>query len=304
VAGAGILHGGRFICQPLVTTRVPHRPALKSRSGAVMAGRMSRVTFPARRLAVALALCVVVAPAFGAGCPKSEPASAAHSDDRYAKVQQALNARVAAIHDVAVEGSIADPTGQTLRFRYAMQQPSFMAGELLAPDGSRARAFIFDGKHLAIVDDGTRTIVRQDLSTNEEQMLLTLHQVFSPFVCEGWRPPLLKPTGVTTTADGDTVVLTVPVGEGGVKEQRVVLRSSGAFVSRQTIGDDGAVLMETTVLEDATDTGTGLAFPVKWAMKEGASRGTVTLSSWQVNAGVDAARFDTRAPAGYTERQP
>jgi len=264
-------------------------PSVTSRSG-----RLSHCV-------VALALAVV--PVVTAGCPKPD-APAADGAARYAQVQEALNKRVAAIHDVAVEGQIVDPTGQTLRFRYAMQQPSFTAGELLAPDGSRARAFIFDGKHLAIVDDGTRTVVRQDLSVNEEQMLLTLHQVFSPFVCEGWRPPLLKPTGVTATPDGDKVVLTVPVGEGGVKEQRVVLEGSGVFVSRQTIGDDGAVLMETTVLENATDAGTGLAFPVKWSMKEGGSRGTVSLSAWKVNAGVDAARFDTAAPAGYTERQP
>jgi outer membrane lipoprotein-sorting protein len=254
--------------------------------------------------ALTLAFALAAGPILTTGCPKSEPTTAADGAARYAQVQEALDKRVAAIHDFAVEGSIVDPTGQTLRFRYAMQQPSFMAGELLAPDGSRARAFIFDGKHLAIVEDGTRTIVRQDLSTNEEQMLLTLHQVFSPFVCEGWRPPLLKSTGVTATPDGDKVVLTVPVGEGGVKAQRVVLEGSGAFVSRQTIGDDGAVLMETTVLENATDKATGLAFPVKWAMKEGESRGTVSLSAWQVNAGVDATRFDTRAPSGYTERQP
>lgn len=256
----------------------------------------------ARCIAFALAITLVVVMT---GCPKSETAATATDGAaRYAQVQEALNKRVAAIHDIAVEGQIVDPNGQTLRFRYAMQQPSFTAGELLAPDGSRTRAFVFDGKHLAIVDDGTRTVVRQDLSTNEEQMLLTLHQVFSPFVCEGWRPPLLKATGVRAMVDGDRVVLTVSVGEGGVKESRVVLDGSGAFMSRQTIGDDGAVLMETTVLESATDKGTGLVFPVKWSMKEGGSQGTITLSTWQVNAGVDVARFDTRAPAGYTERQP
>ena len=238
------------------------------------------------------------------GCAKTDVATVDDGAARYAKVQEALNRRVAAIHDVAVEGQIVDPTGQTLRFRYAMQQPSFTAGELLAPDGSRIRAFVFDGRHLAVVDDGTRTVMRQDLSLNEEQMLLTLHQVFSPFVCEGWRPPMLKPSGVTATSDGDRVVLTVPVGEGGVKEQRVVLEASGAFVSRQTIGDDDAVLVETTVLESATDPGTGLIFPVRWRMKEGESRGTVSLGAWKVNAGVDATRFDTRTPAGYTDRQP
>ena len=261
-------------------------------------GRLSRCV-------VAIALAVVSVPfVVMMGCAKTDVLTVDDSAARYAKVHEALNRRVAAIHDVVVEGQIVDPTGQTLRFRYAMQQPSFTAGELLAPDGSRIRAFIFDGRHLAVIDDGTRKVMRQDLSLNEEQMLLTLHQVFSPFVCEGWRPPMLKPSGVTATSDGDRVVLTVPVGEGGVKEQRVVLEASGAFVSRQTIGDDDAVLVETTVLESATDPGTGLIFPVKWRMKEGESRGTVSLGAWKVNAGVDATRFDTRTPAGYTDRQP
>jgi len=269
---------------------------------------MSFVTARSGRLShcvVAVALAVVSVPFVATmGCTKNDVPAVHDGAARFAKVQEALNRRVASIHDIAVEGQIVDPAGQTLRFRYAMQQPSFTVGELLAPDGSRVRAFIFDGRHLAVVDDVTRTVMRQDLSLNEEQMLLTLHQVFSPFVCEGWRPPMLKPSGVTATPDGDRVVLTVPVGEGGVKEQRVVLEASGAFVSRQTIGDDDAVLVETTVLENATDPGTGLIFPVKWRMKEGESRGTISLGAWKVNAGVDATRFDTRTPAGYTERQP
>lgn len=247
-----------------------------------------------------------------AACPKgpaaAEAPTPAESAALYAQTQEALNKRLAAIHDVDVDGVITDAAGQTLRFRYAMQQPSFTAGELLGPDGTRARAFIFDGKHLAIVDDTTKTVVRQDLSQNEEQMLLTLHQVFSPFVCEGWRPPLLKPTGVTAVVDGagdgNTIALTVAVGEAGVKHQRVVLGKGGAFVAKQTVADDGRVLSETTVLESATDAATGLSFPVKWSMLDGGDKGTVALSAWKVNAGVPAARFDTRTPAGYTERTP
>lgn len=227
-----------------------------------------------------------------------------HDAEAYAKLQTSLNARTGAIHDIAVEGSIVDDAGQTLGFRYAMQQPRFMAGELLGPDGRRLRAFIFDGTHLAIVDDTSKTTVRKDLSVNEETMLFTLHQVFSPFVCEGWRPPLLKATGVTAIPDGERLTVIVPVGEGGVKEQRLVMSKSGAFVSRQTLGDDGTVLASTTVVEDATDTATGLVVPTKWAMLEGGSRGTITLSRWHINAGVDAARFLTTTPAGYSEQKP
>lgn len=239
-------------------------------------------------------------------CPKSEAPAATPADSSalYAQAQAALNARLGAIHDVDVEGQIVDPSGQTLRFRYAMQQPAFTAGELLGPDGVRARAFIFDGKHLAMVDDASKTVARQDLSVDEQNMLLTLHQVFSPFVCEGWRPPLLKPHGVIAVAEGDQVVLTVPVGVGGVKHQRVVLGPKGAFLSKQTMADDGAVLAETVVLDSATDDKTGLSFPIRWSLLEGGAKATVTLSGWKVNAGVPAARFDTATPSGYTEPTP
>jgi hypothetical protein len=298
----------RSICQFSAVTPRSQRPRLKIRVDTAMRRAMHAdvsltVSWwsawrPWCRVFTLAALAVVASSCERASGPP------VHDAEAYAKLQASLNARVGAIHDVAVEGSIVDDAGQTLGFRYAMQQPRFMAGELLDKEGRRLRAFLFDGKHLAIVDDAQKTTVRHDLSVSEETMLLTLHQVFSPFVCEGWRPPLLKVSGVTAIPDGERLTVTVPVGEGGVKEQRLVLGRSGAFVSRQSIGDDGTVLTSTTVLDSATDAGTGLIFPIKWAMQEGESRGTITLSRWHINAGVDAARFATTTPVGYSEQRP
>jgi hypothetical protein len=162
-----------------------------------------------------------------AGCPRGDVTTT--GPEVFTAIQGALNKRLEAVHDVSVEGSITDPAGTTLGFRYAMQQPAFSVGELLDPDGKRLRAFAFDGKYLAVVDDGSKTVLRQDLTLNEEQMLLTLHQVFAPFVCEGWRPPLLKAKGTTASRTGDVVTLTVPVGEGGVKQQVVRLKADGTL---------------------------------------------------------------------------
>jgi outer membrane lipoprotein-sorting protein len=236
---------------------------------------------------------------FSASCNKP---AAPTSEALFASVMQTQNKRLEAVHDVDVEGHIESGDGHKLRFRYAMQQPAFSAGELLSPEGARTRAFIFDGKTLAVVDDGTKTITRNDLSADEEQMLLTLHAVFSPFVCEGWRPPLLKPNGTTATQHNDEVVLSTAVGVEGVKLQRVSLAKDGAFIGKETIADDGSVVGSTTVLESITDPATGLRFPKQWKMLEDGTSGTITLTSWRINEGVDASRFATTVPVGFTER--
>ena len=237
------------------------------------------------------------------GCPR--PADVTTEGPAvFAAVQGALNKRLEVVHDVAVEGHIKDPAGTILGFRYAMQQPAFSVGELLGPDGAPMRTFVFDGSQLVVIDHASRTLLRQDLSHDEEQMLLTLHQVFAPFVCEGWRPPLLKATGTLASRTGDVVTLTVPVGEGGVKHQVVRVKADGSFIDKSTVADDGAVLAGTTVLASVVDPGTGLSFPTRWDMQEGGERGTITLTKTAINQGVQAARFATTLPAGYTERTP
>ena len=217
----------------------------------------------------------------------------------------ALGRRLAAVRDYSLEGLVEEEaTRQQLRFRYAMQQPSFSSGELFDAAGARARAFVFDGKVLAIVDDGTKTVTRRDLSGNEEQMLLALHEIFSQFVCEGWRPPLIKPQGTLGVVEGDRWVLTVPIVDEVLHSQRLVLRKDGAFVKKELLDDRGVAAATTAVVEEWIDPETGLAFPRVWSHTERGATQRVTLTSMAVNAGVDAARFSTATPAGYADRAP
>jgi outer membrane lipoprotein-sorting protein len=249
------------------------------------------------RSLAALSLLVVLA----AGCTRAPP-----QNDSAVVVAAALaswNQRLAAVHDYAVEGEVGDvATKQTLRFRYAMQQPSFSAGELLDATGARARAFVFDGKVLAIVDDATKTVTRQDLSQNEEQMLFTLHEIFSQFVCEGWRPPLIKPQGTTGLRQENHIVLSIPIVDDALASQRLLLKDDGAFVSKELLDKSGRAVSSTRVLEEVVDDGTKLSFPKRWSHTEGASTQEVTLSKIAVNQGVDAQRFSTELPAGFTLR--
>ena len=197
-----------------------------------------QLTLPAQRSRLAFMLGVTASVLVLAACPRAAEATT-EGPAVFAAVQGALNKRLEIIHDVAVEGSIKDPAGTTLGFRYAMQQPAFSVGELLGPDGAPMRTFVFDGSQLVVIDHATRTLLRQDLSHDEEQMLLTLHQVFAPFVCEGWRPPLLKATGTLASRTGDVVTLTVPVGEGGVKHQVVHVKPDGSFIDKADFSREG-----------------------------------------------------------------
>jgi len=256
------------------------------------------------RFVSALAVSVVVF----TGCPKPEKAdgidggavtSTTGTDGALQKVQAQLAARLEAVHDYDVEGNVVAADGQHLRFRYAMQQPTFMAGEFLNDAGVRTRAFVFDGKVLAVIDDVTKTVARHDLSGNEEQLLLTLHETFSSFVCEGWRPPLLRPTGTVASVVGDTVELTVPINAMGLSRSVVVVDSDGAFVGKRSVAEGEVVVASVTVTKSEVDAATKLKFPTVWEQLDGGQRATTTLTSWKVNAGIAADRFSTAIPAGY-----
>lgn len=269
------------------------------------AARRSPAPLVARASLVAVAVVAVVVAGLS-GCPKKDEDAAPAVVDDAAIVQDALagqNTRLSAVRDYALEGEVTDvDSKQTLRFRYAMQQPRYSVGELLDASGNRSRAFVFDGRLLAIVDDATKTVSRQDLSSDEQQMLFALHEIFSQFVCEGWRPPLVKPQGTTGTRAGNTIVLAVPIVDEQLALQRLTLRDDGAFVKKELIDKHGQVVTSTTVLEDVVDDGTKLAFPKRWRHTENGSTQEVTLTKVAINAGVDPTRFSTATPAGFTDR--
>jgi hypothetical protein len=239
--------------------------------------------------------------------PRPTPSSAVvGSDVVVASALDVLGKRLTPVRDYAVEGEVFDRTSkQRLRFRYAMKQPGSSAGELIDPaTGTRQRAFVFDGATLAIVDDATKTVTRRDLSSQPEQMLVSLHQIFSQFVCEGWRPPLVKAEGALGVADRGTWTLTIPIVDEVLNSQRLILRTDGSFVKKELVDDRGVVVASTTVIEDWKDPGTGVVFPKSWTHTERGSTQQVTLTAMAVNAGVDLARFSTAVPAGYADRGP
>ena len=261
-----------------------------------------RTTFRGRVLVLML-LCSVMAD--GVGC-SGKPQSEREDPAVLTAALGAIQHRMAQVRDYELEGSVEDvASGQTLRFRYAMQQPQLAAATIVG-----ARSFVFDGKVLAVFDEADKSAVRRDLSGNEQTLLLTLHEIFSQFVCEGWRPPLLKPQGtrafVSTDKDGDRWQLRVPIEDAKLAENRIVLRAPGGdFVSREVVDKAGAVVFSTRVLEEYLDPATGLRFPRAWEVSSPAGGGTqrVRLEKITVNGGIAAERFRTEIPAGFTEKK-
>ena len=250
------------------------------------------------------------------GCTREvpgDPPVAAADGAVVASALAAWSQRLAVIRDYAVEGEVKDAaTGQSMRFRYAMQQPTWSAGELLGPDGARARGFIFNNKILIIINNTTKSVLRQEFGSSgapgqatadeEEAMLLQVHEIFSQFVCEGWRPPLIKPQGTTGTRVGELLVLSVPIVDDDLAFQRLTLKADGAFVKKELLDKRGNVVSQTAVLEDVVDDATHLALPKRWSHTEGGSTQEVTLTKIAVNQGVDAGRFSTAVPAGFQLR--
>ncbi len=207
-------------------------------------------------------------------------------------VTSALDRRFAAITDFSLEGT-AEQGSEKLPYAYAMKQPTFVRAAI------GPMTITFDGKALLVLDGDKKTAQRQDLGAYPEaQRLLVLHQAFSRFVCEGWRPPLLRPSGFSVAADGaDRWVVTVPIEDARLKEQRLVLKAPGAELVEKTIVDKaGKVVARTSVVEELKDEKTGLVFPKDWKSDDV----HIHVDKAVVNGGLAAELFKTDVPAGYS----
>src|SRR5688500_3085620 len=130
-------------------------------------------------------------------------------------VAAALDKRVAALHDFALEGTATAASGEKVDFTYAWAQPQYAKAVV------GATRIVFDGDALVMIDDEHKTFSRVDKSAGEEALLLALHQAFADFAVEGWRPPLLKKNGTTAVREGDRFVLRMALDDVALKEERL-----------------------------------------------------------------------------------
>jgi hypothetical protein len=121
------------------------------------------------------------------------------------------------------------------------------------------------------------------------------HQGFARFVCEGWRPPLLRPQHFSVAAENGKWIVTVPIDDDTLKEQRIVLKAPGGeFVEKSIVDKSGKAVTSTTVTAELTDPATKLVFPAAWrTTSPDGSALEIHVDKALVNAGIPAARFST-----------
>jgi outer membrane lipoprotein-sorting protein len=216
-------------------------------------------------------------------------------DAKSKAVTAALDKRFGAVTDFSIAGT-AEQGSEKLPFTYEMKQPQFVRASI----GNDS--VVFDGKAMLVLDDAAKTAQKEDLSSvSEEERLMMLHQAFARFTCEGWRPPLLRPTGFAVVDDGAKWIITVPIDDAELKEQRLVLKEPGAeFVERSIVNKAGVAVTSTKVTAELVDPATKMTFPKSWeSTGPDGSILKMSIDTAKVNAGVAASRFVTDVPTGY-----
>ena len=238
-------------------------------------------------------------------CAREEPVATPSNDGVVKVAFDALDARVAAVHDYEYDGVVKDSSGRTAKFHFAFSQPTFTSVEV---EGSHA--FVFDGVVLVGFDHKEKKTQIQKMDAfPEETRLLVLHQTFSAFSGEGFRPPLLRKQGlqarVERDAQGDLWVLRSVIEDAQVAALEVRLRSpDGAFVSKTFVDKQGKASSQTAVTSTMKDPATGLSFPLGWKTTMGNDAVEVALSGVRINQGIAKERFSTTPPSGYSPLAP
>jgi hypothetical protein len=220
----------------------------------------------------------------------------------------ALDKRLAAVRDYQFEGTARHvETGASMPITYAFMQPQFARGTIDVPMDALAapgkgQTVVFDGTTILALDHAAKTFGRVDNSVDPDVFLLALHNAFSEFACEGWRPPLLKKDGTIATANNGQWILTIAIQDDTLKEEQLVLRArDGAFVEKRTLDKTGKVVASTTVVEELDDAATGLKLPKKWRRVSPQGTFEVELAKATVNAGIAKEAFTTAVPEGYKQ---
>jgi hypothetical protein len=122
------------------------------------------------------------------GCSRSPDAAALLTEAR-----QRLAARDGKLTSYVLEGT-AREAGQSLSFQFAYRAPQKMLGTLGPPT---RRTWAWDGTHLIERDDAARTFSTFEEPPTPERRVSALTALFTPFVPEGYRAPLLPGQGVS-----------------------------------------------------------------------------------------------------------
>lgn len=256
--------------------------------------------FPPSPLLIGAVAALLVAST--TGCKDDE----AQKTTAIGDVLSAVGARGEALNDFRLDGELVTTNGgeatQAVHFKYYQRQPKLLRLDVVEDKTHMT----FDGQTLAIIKDDQKTAVKQSFAGQDPAtQIITLHNAFGAFACEGWRPPTLSPKSATATLSKDDNLgpiwtIVQPLQDATLKEVRYILRAPKAdFVSKETLNKAGDVVAYTRMLEEHKDSATNMTFPKKWTVKDAAKEYTVTLETIAINQGIDKGKFSVTPPEGY-----
>nr|WP_153865493.1 MULTISPECIES: hypothetical protein [Myxococcaceae] len=241
-----------------------------------------------------LLLILVVAP----GCERGGSGSAADAARLLRQVEQGLGERDARLRTFRFEGTVQEEGEAPLPFRFAYRAPARMRGSL---GGSSPCTFAYDGEHLYEQRDAERRLTTFTLALPPPERTAFLTEVFSPFLPEGFRVPLLPRTGVSAERAvhrlaPQAVRLRVALPQG--EQVEYLLRwPSLDFLGKRTQAG------ELRVEAEACDAALHLCVPrrlTRWV--DGRQVGQTELRDIALGPALPSGLFVLEAPAGYEAR--
>lgn len=241
-------------------------------------------------LLVALALC---------GCASKKPEASAAL---LSQVKQALTERDAKLKSYRVRG-VAHEGAQSAAFSFSYRLPNRMVGTL---EGPPKRSFFFNGEQLFELSEEAQSLTTFELELPAPARLDLLTRTFSPFVCEGFRAPLLPSKGVSAKRSShplspEAVELTVALEDEAQTPLSIVytLRfPSMDFLGKRTQTPAG--VQELRVEAEHCEASVGLCVPKRVSQWEGGMK--LSSTEWtqiELNAPLPAEGFTPNAPPGY-----
>ncbi|MBS2026979.1 MAG: hypothetical protein JST54_03655 [Deltaproteobacteria bacterium] len=243
-----------------------------------------------------------------AACPSDKNKAAPPSDELASQVRTQLAERERKLTSYRFHGVTTDlASNQSLGFKFAYRSPGKMRGET---EGAQAHVFVFDGSSLKDLDVAAKKLTTFDLSAlPKDKADAFLHQIFAPFVPEGFRAPLLPATVTAAktkaaTGDRDVAELKASVADGAQSYAFTFRFGMPAMdlMDKAIQGPEGASRVEVT--QQTCDAKLGLCFPSEVVEShDGKATARTVLSDVAINGQVADAEFVLAVPPGGTEEK-
>jgi outer membrane lipoprotein-sorting protein len=187
--------------------------------------------------------------------------------------------------------------GEVARHTFQFRSPNKMRGALTEPSQLE---WAYDGTTLTQTRPREHKLLVYQLKLPPQKASIYLHDTFAPFVFEGFRVPLLPPTGATAKLHDDKLeVFATLSDEGGPVEVRYLFRwPSADFLAKSSVVKGAR--SELRVDEEYCDTTLKLCVPKKVTQyTEGTLVGSTTLSNIVLGAELPNDSFTLKAGEGW-----